>query len=114
MYTSVAVRELDSDRFTFIGHAYDISAGGMRFELDTPIEPGTRVAVRIALPGGRTQSWATPRAVFAFANVLWIEEDDLDTTGPVRMACAFTNFCKPNDEAVLMQALDSGRFARAA
>ena len=114
MYTTVAVRELDSEVFVLTGHAYDISVGGMRFEVDTPIEPGTRIAVRIELPVGRAHSWATPRAVFAFANVLWLEEDDLDSTGPVRMACAFTNFCKPQDREALTHALHSGRFAKAA
>lgn len=114
MYTTVAVRELSSDTFTHAGHAYDISVGGMRFEIDTPIEPGTRIAVRIELPVGHAPSWATPRAVFAFANVLWLEQDDLDATGPVRMACAFTNFCKPRDRDTLLYALQSGRFAKAA
>ena len=51
MYTSVDVRPLSSDEYQWSGHAYDISLGGLRFELDHPIEPGTRVAIRIELPG---------------------------------------------------------------
>ncbi len=113
MYTAVAARELDSDEFTLTGHAYDISRGGMRFELDQPIEPGAKIALRIELPGSGA-NWAEPRAVFAFANVVWIEEDDLDSTGPVRMACVFTNFCRAGDEDRLLKRLQSGRFAQAA
>jgi c-di-GMP-binding flagellar brake protein YcgR len=114
MYTVVAVRELECDAFELSGHAYDISRGGMRFELDQPIAPGTRIALRIELPGGVTTDWSAPRAVFAFANVVWLEQDDLDSTGPVRMACVFTNFCRPGHEEALMRRLRSGRFAKAA
>lgn len=114
MYTAVSARELDSTEFTLSGHAYDISRGGMRFELDQPIEPGTQIALRLELPGDASTSWAEPRAVFAFANVVWIEEDDLDSTGPVRMACVFTRFCRAGDEERLLSRLNSGRFALAA
>ena len=113
MYTAIAARELHAEQFSLTGHAYDISRGGMRFELDQPLEPGTRIALRIELPGSAA-SWAEPRVVFAFANVVWIEQDDLDDTGPVRMACVFTNFCRPGDEDHLMRRLRSGRYAKAA
>lgn len=118
MYSPVWVRELDTERFVMSGHAYDLSRGGMRFELSDPIAPGTRVAVKIGLGEG----WGTgsgrdvslPRAAHAMATVIWVEEDDLEWAGPVRMACAFRNFCGPRDEELLFGLLDSGRYALAA
>ena len=112
MYTEIGVRELQDDEFRFTGHAYDISLGGMRFELDEAIEPGTSIAVRIQLPGPTTDR--ERRAIFAMANVVWIEEDDVESGGPIRMACVFRNFCHPGDEQRLLSQLSSGHYARAA
>lgn len=114
MYTEVAVRELDSDQFRCHGHAYDISLGGMRFELDEVIEPGTPIAVRIQLPGPTIHRDEDRRAIFAMATVVWTEPDDLEQGGPVRMACVFRNFCHPGDEQRLLTQLSSGQYARAA
>ena len=114
MYTEVAVRSLDDTEFMWKGHAYDISGGGMRFEIDAPIEPGTTVAIRIMLPGAQHVRTCDRRAVYAFANVVWIEEDDLDQPGPVRMACVFSSFVQPGDQDRLMERLRSGRFSQAA
>lgn len=114
MYTGVEVRSMDSDSFEWKGHAYDISEGGMRFELDHPIEPGTRIAVRIQLPGAEFLRLTERRPVYAFANVVWIEEDDLDQGGPVRMSCVFSRFVMPGDQERLSRRLSSGRFSLAA
>lgn len=114
MYTGVEVRPMDSESFEWKGHAYDISEGGMRFELDRPIEPGTRIAVRIQLPGAEFLRLTERRPVYAFANVVWIEEDDLDQGGPVRMACVFSRFVVPGDRERLSRRLASGRFSLAA
>ncbi len=114
MYTTIAVRLPDELAFGRTGHAYDVSVGGMRFELDEPIESGTRVGVRIELPGGASLPVTRRRAVFAMANIVWVQEDDLEVPGPVRMACTFTNFCSPGDEERLLGRLESGRFSRAA
>lgn len=114
MYTVVAVRPLDSERFLWSGHAYDVSAGGMRFELDHPIEPGTPISVRLQLPGAQSLRMSERRPVYAFANVVWIEEDDLEDTGPVRMACVFKRFVMPGDLERLTTRLASGRFSAAA
>lgn len=114
MYTLVEVRPLDSDEFKWKGHAYDMSEGGMRFELDTPIEPGTRIAVRVQLPGAEHLPITARRPVYVFANVVWIEEDDLRECGPVRMACVFSRFVLPGDDQRLRQRLKSGRYSLAA
>lgn len=114
MYTAVAARRLDSDAFNAFGHAYDLSEGGMRFEVDEPIEPGTAIVVRLQLPGTPI-SWAERRPVYAFANVVWVEEEDLQIgAGPVRMACVFRRFVQQGDLERLRRALDSGRYAMAA
>ncbi|MDX2114316.1 MAG: PilZ domain-containing protein [Planctomycetota bacterium] len=114
MYTAVEVRPLESEQFLWKGHAYDVSEGGMRFELDRPIEPGTRVALRIQLPGAQHLRITERRPVYAFANVVWIEEDDLDQCGPVRMACVFSRFVQPGDAERLRDRLRSGRYSLAA
>ncbi len=113
-YTAVAVRLMNEDGFSREGHAYDLSEGGMRFELDMPVAPGTPVAIRIELPGAEHLAVHEQRAVFVMANVVWLEQDDLEEPGPVRMACVFRNFCKPGDQARLMRRLTSGRFSLAA
>ena len=48
------------------------------------------------------------------ANVVWLEEDDLENGGPIRMACVFRNFCHPGDEQRLLAQLSCGHYARAA
>lgn len=114
MYTAVEVRPIDAERFQWKGHAYDISRGGMRFELDRPIEPGSKIAVRLQLPGAQNLPPSERRPVYAFANVVWIEEDDLASGGPVRMACVFSRFVMPGDEERLLRRISSGRYSLAA
>ncbi|MGP1345982.1 MAG: PilZ domain-containing protein [Phycisphaerales bacterium] len=114
MYTAIAARTLDTDAFSMFGHAYDLSEGGMRFEIDQPIEPGTPIVVRISLPG-RPLTWAERRPVYAFANLVWVEPEDLEiAAGPIRMACVFRRFVQPGDLQRLQDALSSGRYALAA
>lgn len=114
MYTRVDIRPLDQEQFAWSGHAYDISEGGMRFELDYPIEPGSAVAVRLTLPGQESLRFSQRRPVYAFANVVWINEDDVEDNGPVRMACVFSRFVMPGDQERLMERLESGRYSLAA
>jgi len=114
MYTAVSARRLDEEDFTLHGHAYDISVGGLRFELDEAIEPGTQIALRIELPGADQLRLAEARPVYVFANVVWVEQDDLDHAGPVRMACVFTDFVQAGDEDRLHTRLRSGRYSVAA
>ncbi len=114
MYTEVAVRLLDEERFGHEGHAYDISKGGLRFELDRAIQPGTRIGLRITLPGASSLRVSERKPVFAMGNVVWLHEDDLEHPGPVRMACVFSNFCQPGDEERLLRRLHSGQFSLAA
>lgn len=112
MYSPIAVRTLDSDEFLHEGHAYDVSEGGLQFELDRSFEPGTRLAFRIELPGpmafgrsphvGPGRDMGPGRAIFAFATVVWIEDDAF---GPARMAAVFNMFCRAGDKDRLKRAL---------
>jgi hypothetical protein len=114
MYTSIAVRPMECEGFQWEGHAYDISEGGMRFEIDEPVAPGTQIAIRIELPGAHSLRIAERRPVYVMANVVWLEEEDLEQAGPVRMACVFKQFVQPGDRERLMARLKSGRYSLAA
>jgi hypothetical protein len=114
MYTPVAARTLDREDFVFEGHAYDVSEGGIQFELDHPIAPGTPVALQITLPtgpNGHTDDIGPGRSVFVMGNVVWIDDSE---PGPVRHALAITRFVRLGDRERLIKQLTSGRFARAA
>ena len=52
MYAPVTVQVIDGYRILrFGGHAYDVSEGGVRIELDEPLVVGQPVAVLLDLPG---------------------------------------------------------------
>ncbi|MEQ8316547.1 MAG: PilZ domain-containing protein [Phycisphaerales bacterium] len=120
MYSPIAARTLDSDEFAFEGHAYDVSEGGLQFELDRPFEPGTRLALRIELPGamafgrsphdGPGRDAGPGRAIFVFATVVWVSDEEF---GPARMAAVFNMFCRAGDKDRLKRAL-AQTMARAA
>lgn len=111
-YTSVAVRTLDSERFQFEGHAYDISEGGVQIELDRAIAPGTPVALRVDLPTSMLPDDMGPgRSVFIMGNVVWLDDSDV---GPARMALAITRFARQGDRERLVKAFAARRLSRAA
>jgi hypothetical protein len=106
------VRLLDSEQFTLEGHAYDISEGGIRFELDHPIAPGTPIAMQITLPISQAESDIGPgRSVFVMGNVVWIDDSE---PGPVQMALVVTRYARLGDRERLLARLASGTYARAA
>ncbi|MCA9299802.1 MAG: PilZ domain-containing protein [Phycisphaerales bacterium] len=109
MYTPIRVRRLESETFDYEGHGYDLSEGGIRFELDTPIDPGTPIAIEITLP---LSDRGPGRAVYVLGNVIWADEEDL--IGPCRMAMAFTRFVREGDVTRLQAQLRSRALPRAA
>lgn len=112
MHTQIAVRPMDSDAFSFEGHAYDISEGGVQFELDRGFEPGTPIAMEIMLPEGVMNDDVGPgRAVFVMGNVVWLDDSE---PGPVRMALAITRFARAGDRERLLKKLSLARVAKAA
>jgi len=117
MYTPVAARiEADGDDdgpFDLEGHAYDISEGGARFELDHRVEPGSRIALRIFLPGLSERDEG--RSVLVEARVVWCEDaQDGDSGPPYRTAAAFTHFARAGDRDRLVRHFASGRYRMAA
>lgn len=112
-YTGIAVRLPDRGTFTLQGHAYDISEGGIRFEVDEPINPGTRVSIRVDLPQaviGCEDDIGPGRAVFVTGNVVWCDVDEARSIA----AIAITRYDRAGDKERLMRRLTSGRALRAA
>ncbi|MEO1007705.1 MAG: PilZ domain-containing protein [Planctomycetota bacterium] len=113
MYSPIAIRTLDRETFDFDGHAYDVSEGGICFELDRAFEPATRVGIRIELPGpmafGRSRRCCPGadvgpgRAIFALGTIVWTGDED--EFGPCRMAAVFNMFCRVGDQERLRRAL---------
>lgn len=87
----------------FEGHAYDLSDGGVRVELDAPLPVGTPVDVEMHFPG-----LGTPvHMVGAVARLF----DEIDDPGPRRMGI-HARGATPADEARLQRLLDQAAFGR--
>ena len=114
MYTTIAVRTLDQDVFTLEGHSYDISEGGMRFELDRGLECGTEIAMMINLPtmNAGLEGHGPENAVFVFATIVWIEAED--EPGPIKMAAVFNRWARQGDRERLLAELGKGVYRRQA
>lgn len=145
-YAPVQIRLLDDHAGRgvpgdLLGHAYDISATGLRFELDEPLPTGARFAIRLELPGrpggiaptssAPTSSAPTtgaesarPRpasiieatpspAIYAIATLVW-RLDDPDEPGPARMGARFEGFPRASDQQRLSALISDGRYAAAA
>lgn len=111
-YTAIHVRTLDQDKFVHSGHTYDICEGGVQFELDYPIAPGTPIAAQIELPASVSDQNAGPgRAIYVFGNVVWL---DVSEPGPVRVAMTVTRFAREGDRERLIQAFATGKLNRLA
>lgn len=106
MYTLVRARIVGSTKYTWTGHIYDISVGGMRFELDMPVEPGTQLELRGMLPGsGHTTFRAVGRVVRVHS--------DSNERGPVVMGLQFESFQSPMDRHRLAEYIDARSKAEA-
>jgi len=130
-YAPVQARLLEGPEGELHGHAYNVSASGLRFELDDALPAGTRIAVRLELPGqgsglkpggegagararrGSLIEAAPSPAVYAIATVIWLL-DDADEPGPVRMGARFEGFPRASDARRLRELISGGRYAEAA
>lgn len=100
MYTLIRARVLGSNRYNWTGHIYDVSLGGVRFELDMPVEPGTQLEIRGMLPGaGHTTFRAIGRVVRVHS--------DASELGPAIMGLHFESFQSPMDRHRLAQYIDA-------
>lgn len=113
-YTEIRVRTMDEDTFSRLGHIHDLSEGGVRFELDEPIDPGTPVAVEIRMPGlgDGFHDLGPGRAVYAAGTIVWANEDDFP--GPIRLAMTFRRFARAGDRERMMRRLLTTGTRRAA
>jgi PilZ domain len=110
-YTSASVRlHPDETTFTRAGHVYDISEGGLCFELDLPIEPGSTISMMIDLPMNMADS-GPGRAVFVTGNIVWC---DIEEPGAAKMAMVISRFDREGDKQRLMQTLVRQSTMRAA
>ena len=89
MYTSIRVRCHGHLPFDQTGHIYDVSTGGMRFELDHSLECGTHIDVQASLPG------TSPTCINLSGHVVRYHEPD--EVGPVRMGMAFDGAIRSAD-----------------
>ena len=111
MYCPVSLRPITQDRFEFEGHAYDVSEGGIMFEMDQPFEAGTGVALQITLPGDHPHELDSDRSIYVMGNVIWADDSE---PGPVRMAVVFTRFARFGDRDRLLRVLSRGAMLRRA
>lgn len=78
------------------GHIYEISIGGMRFELDEPLPRDSKVSAELTLPGCEVPITVEGRVLRVF--------DVVDDPGPRRMVLEFETFAA-GAEAVLTRYL---------
>ena len=113
MYTPLAIGDLgEQSPLSNEGHAYDISEGGVRFEAEQPIPPGSTVQMRITLPNLSEHDLESNRTVLVTANVVWLEDED--EPGPYKMAAIFRSFARVGDRERLLRQFASGRYRAAA
>lgn len=115
MYSAIAVKPTADATAELDGHAYDISRGGVCFELDSCIEPGTPVWMRLMLPEwlqGLTDGQADLASVHVRGTVVWVDDDD--APGPVRMAAVFTSFGTIAERELFLRSLKGRQVAQAA
>ncbi len=89
MYSSVTVRRILRGVLAdeaVEGNAYNLSLGGIRFELDAPLPKGALISIEIELPGCPAPICATARVVRVFSAI--------DDPGPRRMAVEFASFAQ--------------------
>ena len=91
---------------TLEGHAYDISEGGLRIELDTALEPAEPVTFAVELPYGGG-------VISGSGTVVWVHDAE-DDPGPRRCAIAVRVFQSGDDHQRLVRYLRDGLLRRAA
>jgi hypothetical protein len=93
------------------GHCYDLSEGGVQFELDDALPAGTPIELNIELPNGTLGQPEQERLVRVVGNVVW---NDQTEPGPVRMAAVFSKFVAGVDKDRLFRHIAGGHLTRAA
>lgn len=113
-YTGVQLRVHGGQGEWALGHACDISEGGVRLDVDDAFAPGTAVDVKVELPRcGSTMpcSESCMDDVCATGSVVWCDTED---QAGARIAIEFKAFDAKGDRERLVHRLSAGRFLRAA
>lgn len=105
-YAAIRARRDGRRTFALSGHAYDLSWGGLRFELDEPIAVGEPLEVELDLPGDS----AHPVRL----RVVCVRHPDPDEVGPARIAAAIVALPSEVDRQTLANYLDRRLHARRA
>lgn len=112
MYSAIEVK-VDADMAEGMqGHAYDISRGGVCFELDNRVEPGTPILMKLSLPEwllGLTDGEADLTSVQVKGTVIWNDDDGVP--GPVRMAAVFTAFDTAAERDLFLKTLKQHNYS---
>lgn len=106
MYSAVEVKLSPDGTEALAGHAYDISRGGVCFELDRWLDPGTPVRLTLTLPEwlrGLSDGEADGASVSVQGTVVWADDDEVP--GPVRMAAVFTSFDSVAERELFLRTL---------
>jgi c-di-GMP-binding flagellar brake protein YcgR len=90
-YAAVRLRAAGSGEPEHQGHIYDLSEGGMRFELDQAIVLDEPVEVDLDLPCGDGLL-----AIRARGSAVRFHDEPADGAGPVRMGMQFDHVDQPN------------------
>jgi hypothetical protein len=107
MYTLIRVRPQGNKRYCWTGHIYDISASGMRFELDAPLQPGTLIEVRATLPGPNSTTVNITGRIVRY-------HDEPNEPGPIRMGMVIDSYTRPVDRSRLSDYLQHSGLNKAA
>jgi hypothetical protein len=115
MYSAMEVKLRSETEDALEGHIYDISRGGVCFELDGRIENGTPIFMKLSLPEwllGLADGETDLTSVHVKGTVVWNDDDEVP--GPVRMAAVFTSFDTIAERDLFLRTLKGHRFALAA
>jgi len=99
-YTAVRVEPRNGVGVPLEGHAYDVSATGLRFELDEALKVGEPLSLELLLPGAGGWVRLAGRVVRLF--------DEADDPGPRRMAVHVDSFENELHRERLLGHLDRG------
>jgi len=112
MLTTVIVRRVREGRMQELrGHAYDISEGGLRIELDERLDVGEPVNVEVSLPGANP--FDNCRTILAACEVVWVN-DELDDPAAPRMALRIVHFHGDGSRERLLRYFGTRALPRAA
>lgn len=110
-YTEIGVKLHPNVVHEMKGHAYDISRSGICFELDSPLEIGTPIMMRVALPEWLSGLIPTGEedlgGITVRGKIVWNDDDGVP--GPVRMAATFTSFDSQQEHELLLATLIDAR-----